>query len=93
MNITKQLDSILYCSVLDFEGLPQSIINDIDKLLLEVSKEELVTALTQLKITYDEELKNIRASKPGSGMADQFLIAAEMKVIYRQRTIEYLQKT
>lgn len=93
MNILKQLDSMLSCTVLDFKGLPESIINNIEKLLLEVSKEALVAALVQLKEGYDEDLKNIRASKPGSGMADHFLIAAEMKSLYRQRAIEYLQKT
>lgn len=90
MNLLKRLNEIFYCKEFDFNGLPEVIVKDIDDLLLTFTKEELIVALLQLKPIYEEEVQRLRESKPGSGTADQWLMVADMKVLYRQRALDYL---
>lgn len=91
VHLLEQIDSLLYSKDFDFKGLPESIVNGINELLLEFTKEELIVALIQLESDIEKEADVLRASKPSSGFADQFLMVAEMRCLYRQRAIDYLK--
>lgn len=91
MDLLRELDDIFYCKQFDFNGLPEVVVKDIDKLLLTFTKEELMVALIQLKPIYEEKVQKLRDSKPSSGTADQWLMVADMNVLYRQRAFDYLK--
>lgn len=91
MDITKQLDGILYSSEINYSALPEIIIEKTDALLLAFPKHEVLAGLIRLKPLYDEKVNNLRKTAGGSGHAGQELMIEEMKQFYLPRLITYVK--
>ena len=91
MSITKELDRILTVSEFKFDGLPNTILNSLNKLLETHSPDTLLEAMNSLVTPYKTQEETARKYRGCSGYAGEEHTATEIRIMYLRDSIEYVQ--
>jgi hypothetical protein len=90
-NLEDNLDKIVCTPLWKFDGLPESVTQALDELMLEQSVSLMIEVLSNLKKKYTEEESKTAEGRGNSGLAAEFHMATGMKVKYAQEGIDYIQ--